>query len=46
MSLAGTLAWQLEWRRAAITNGIKAALAYRGEFFVGLFGSVLVLVGI
>ena len=46
MSLAKSLAWHLEWRRAAIANGIKAALAYRGEFFVGLFGSAIVPVGI
>lgn len=41
-----SLKWHLEWRTAAILNGIKGALAYRGEFFLGLFGSALVPVGI
>jgi ABC-2 type transport system permease protein len=40
------LAWALEWRMAAIKNGIKGALAYRGEFLVGLIGSAIVPVGI
>jgi ABC-2 type transport system permease protein len=36
----------LEWRLATIRNGMKDAIAYRGDFIVGLVGSAVVPVAI
>lgn len=36
------LLWSLEWRLATLRNGMKDALAYRGEFILGLVGSAIV----
>ena len=41
-----TLAWMMEWRLAAIKNGMKDALAYRWDFLIDFFGQALVPVGI
>jgi len=41
-----TQALALNWRIATIRNGMKEALAYRGEFLLDLFGSAIVPVGI
>ena len=41
-----TLPWFIEWRLAAVKNGMKDALAYRGEFIVGILSSAIVPVGI
>lgn len=40
------LAWMLEWRMAAVKNGMKDALAYRWDFIIDFFGQALVPVGI
>jgi ABC-2 type transport system permease protein len=37
---------KLNWRIATIRNGVKEALAYRGEFLLDIFGSAIVPVGI
>jgi ABC-2 type transport system permease protein len=34
--------WAVEWRLAAIKNGMRDAIAYRGEFIVGLLSSAIV----
>lgn len=41
-----TLAWHWEWRVAAVRNGMRDALAYRGDFLIGFFSSALVPVAI
>ena len=41
-----TLAWSLEWRWAAIRNGLRDAMAYRGDFLLDFFGQALVPVAI
>lgn len=38
--------WGLEWRLAALRNGVRDALAYRGEFLLDIFSSAFVPVGI
>ena len=38
--------WFITWRLAAIRNGMREALAYRGEFIVEMIGSAVVPVGI
>ncbi len=38
--------WSIEWRLAAIKNGMREALAYRGDFIIGLLSSALVPVAI
>ena len=38
--------WGLEWRLAAIRNGIKETMAYRGDFLLDVIGSSVVPVGI
>ena len=38
--------WMIEWRLAAIKNGMREALAYRGEFIVEMLGSAIVPAGI
>ncbi len=38
--------WGVQWRLAAVRNGIRGALAYRGEFIVEMIGSAIVPVGI
>ena len=38
--------WALEWRLAAIKNGMKDALAYRWDFLIDFFGQSLLPVGI
>ncbi len=38
--------WGMEWRIAAIRNGIKETMAYRGDFLLDLIGSSIVPVGI
>src|ERR1035437_9588686 len=38
--------WMIEWRLAAIKNGMKDALAYRWDFIIDFFGQALVPVGI
>ncbi len=40
------LFWHLEWRIAAIRNGVRDALAYRGDFLLDFFGQAIVPVGI
>ncbi|MBS1959036.1 MAG: ABC-2 family transporter protein [Bdellovibrionales bacterium] len=40
------LAWQVEWRFAAIRNGMRDALAYRGDFIINFLSSALVPVAI
>lgn len=40
------LSWMLEWRFAAIKNGMKDALAYRWDFLIDFFGQAIVPVGI
>ena len=40
------LTWMVEWRIAAIRNGMKDALAYRWDFLIDFFGQALVPVGI
>lgn len=44
MSVKATLG--LDWRFAAIRNGIKETMAYRGDFLLDLIGSSIVPVGI
>ncbi len=41
-----TLAWMVEWRLAAIRNGMKDALAYRWDFLIDFLGQAFVPVGI
>lgn len=36
------LSWQIEWRLAAIRNGMRDALAYRGDFIISFLSSALV----
>ena len=38
--------WGLEWRIATVRNGMKEALAYRGEFLLEMVGSAIVPVSI
>jgi ABC-type uncharacterized transport system permease subunit len=38
--------WKVEWRLAAVKNGMKDALAYRWDFLIDFFGQALVPVGI
>jgi ABC-type uncharacterized transport system permease subunit len=38
--------WQIQWRLATIRNGMRDALAYRGDFLVGLLSSAVIPVGI
>lgn len=38
--------WSMEWRFAAIKNGLRDALAYRGDFLLDFFGQSLVPVAI
>lgn len=40
------LAWQIEWRLAAVRNGMRDALAYRGDFIINFLSSALVPVAI
>ena len=40
------MSWALEWRLAAVRNGMRDALAYRGDFLLELFGSALLPVAI
>lgn len=42
----GSLFWALEWRLATLRNGMREALAYRGEFLLGLAGSAIVPIAI
>jgi ABC-2 type transport system permease protein len=37
---------QVEWRLAAVRNGVRDALAYRGDFLINCFSSALVPVAI
>jgi ABC-2 type transport system permease protein len=41
-----SLAWRLEWRLASVKNGMKDALAYRGDFIIGVLSSAFVPVAI
>lgn len=41
-----TLPWFFDWRLATIRNGLRDALAYRGEFLLDLFSSVIVTAGL
>ena len=43
---AAPKSWAIEWRLAAIQNGMRNALAYRGDFLLELFGSALLPVAI
>ena len=38
--------WAVQWRLAAVKNGIRDALAYRGDFLIDFFTSALVPVSI
>ena len=38
--------WSIEWRLAAVKNGMKDALAYRWDFLIDFFGQAIVPVGI
>lgn len=38
--------WTIEWRLAAIKNGMRDALAYRWDFLIDFFGQAIVPVGI
>jgi ABC-type uncharacterized transport system permease subunit len=42
----GRLLWGFDWRLATLKNGMKDALAYRGEFILGLVGSAIVPIAI
>ena len=46
MMNAHQLRWHFEWRVAAIQNGIRDALAYRGDFILDFVGQAIVPVGV
>ena len=46
MSIAKERHWSIDWRLAAIKNGMREALAYRGDFIIGLLSSAFVPVAI
>ena len=46
MITARNSSWSWEWRLATVRNGMKEALAYRGDFIIGLVSSAFVPVAI